>query len=99
MDSSQSPHAKPATGSNSYSSKGGHSGPHAGTCHQDEQGHGEISEDDTDLEKEAETMCYVYGKIKRENGESGCLDFCWLSDPQFQSLMRSMNFWPSGTII
>jgi len=52
-----------------------------------------------DLEKEAETMCYVYGKIKRENGESGCLDFCWLSDSQFQSLMRSMNFWPSGTII
>ena len=55
--------------------------------------------DDMDLEKEAETMCYVYGKIKRENGESGCLDFCWLSDSQFQSLMRSMNFWPSGTII
>lgn len=98
MDSSRSPHAKPATGRNSYSNKGGHLGPHAVTCNQDKQDHREIAEGDMDLETEAETMCYVYGKIKRENGESGCLDFCWLSDSQFQSLMRSMNFWPSGTI-
>lgn len=68
MDSSRSPHAKPATGRDSYSNKAGHLGPHAVTCKQD---HREISEDDMDLETEAETMRYVYGKIKRENGEGG----------------------------
>lgn len=61
---------------------------------QDEQGHGEISEDDTDLEKEAETTCYVYGKIKRENGGSGCLDFCWLSDSH-PAPTEINELWPS----
>lgn len=51
-------------------------GPHALMCNQDKQDYREMSENEMDLEEKAETMCCACGKKKRENGESGCLDFC-----------------------